>query len=47
VYKAEIQCPDGKAETMTNLAADRFCYVREGDDPVSFKSAELGRAKQA
>jgi hypothetical protein len=47
VDKAEIQWPDGKAETLTNLAADRFCYVREGDDPVSFKSAALDGAKQA
>jgi enediyne biosynthesis protein E4 len=28
--KAEITWPDGKVETVTNLAADRFYTVREG-----------------
>lgn len=30
VDKAEITWPDGKVETLTNLAADRFYTVREG-----------------
>ncbi|MGA8086378.1 MAG: CRTAC1 family protein [Terracidiphilus sp.] len=30
VDKAEITWPDGKVETLTNLAADRFYSVREG-----------------
>jgi len=30
VDKAEITWPDGKVETVTNLAADRFYTVREG-----------------
>jgi hypothetical protein len=28
--KAEVFWPDGKVETLTNLAADRFYVVREG-----------------
>ena len=30
VDKAEVLWPDGKVETLTNLAADRFYQVREG-----------------
>lgn len=33
--KAEILWPDGKSELLTNLAADRFYVVREGDGIVS------------
>jgi hypothetical protein len=35
-----------EVETVTNLAADRFYSVREGDSVVSSKSAETGRVKQ-
>jgi hypothetical protein len=44
--KAEILWPDGKVETLTNLAADRFYIVREGDGVVSSKLPETGKAKQ-
>jgi hypothetical protein len=46
VEKAEILWPDGKVETLTNLAADRFYNVREGDGVVSSKPPETGKAKQ-
>jgi enediyne biosynthesis protein E4 len=46
VDKAEILWPDGKVETLTNLAADRFYNVREGDGVVSSKPPESGKAKQ-
>ncbi len=35
VDKIEILWPDGKAETLTNLVADRFYSVREGEGVVS------------
>jgi hypothetical protein len=38
--------PDMDVETLTNLAADRFYDVREGDSVVSSKSVETGRVKQ-
>jgi hypothetical protein len=44
--KAEILWPDGKVETLTNLAADRFYIVREGDGVVSSKLPETGKVKQ-
>jgi hypothetical protein len=46
VDKAEIQWPDGKMETLTNLASDRFYNVREGASVVSSTPAETVRAKQ-
>jgi hypothetical protein len=46
VDRAEILWPDGKVETLTNLAADRFYNVREGDGVVSSKLPEIGKAKQ-
>jgi len=46
VDKAEILWPDGKVETLTNLAADRFYSVREGDGVVSSKPPETGNAKR-
>src|SRR5246500_4400552 len=40
VDKAEITWPDGKKETLTNLAADRYYVVREGQGVVSSKPPE-------
>ncbi len=40
VDRAEILWPDGKKETLTNLAADRFYVVREGDGVISSKPPE-------
>ena len=41
--RAEILWPNGKKEVLSNLAADRFYVVREGDGVVSTKGPE--RAK--
>jgi hypothetical protein len=38
--KAEVLWPDGRKETLTNLAADRFYVVREGEGVVSSTPAE-------
>ena len=38
--RAEISWPNGKKETLTNLAADRFYLVREGEGVVSSKAPE-------
>jgi enediyne biosynthesis protein E4 len=35
VDKAEVLWPDGKTETLTHLAADRFYTVREGSGVVA------------
>jgi hypothetical protein len=43
--KAEVLWPDGKVETLTNLAADRFYSVREGAGVVSSKPPETGKTK--
>ena len=40
VDRAEVMWPDGKKETLTNLAADRFYVVREGAGIVSNKPPE-------
>jgi hypothetical protein len=40
VDQAEILWPDGKKETLTNLAADRFYVVRKGEGVVSSKPSE-------
>jgi hypothetical protein len=40
VDQAEVSWPDGKKETLTNLAGDRFYTVREGQGVVSSKPAE-------
>lgn len=40
VDQAEILWPDGKKETLTHLAADRFYVVREGQGIVSTKLPE-------
>jgi hypothetical protein len=39
VDKAKIVWPDGRVETLTNLAADRFYTVKEGSGVVSAKAA--------
>jgi hypothetical protein len=46
VDKADVLWPDGKVETLTNLVADRFYYVREGAGVVSSKGSETAKAKQ-
>lgn len=38
--KVEVLWPDGKKETLTNLAADRHYMLREGDGVVSSKLPE-------
>jgi hypothetical protein len=38
--RAEVLWPDGKRETLTNLSADRFYVVREGDGVISSKPPE-------
>jgi hypothetical protein len=38
--QAEVLWPDGKKETLGNLAADRFYVVREGQGVISNKPAE-------
>ena len=38
--QAEILWPDGKKETLTDLAADRFVVVREGQGVISSQPAE-------
>ncbi|MGD0734477.1 MAG: CRTAC1 family protein [Terracidiphilus sp.] len=45
VDKAEVLWPNGNAETLTNLVADRFYTVREGQGVVSSKPAEASRKK--
>lgn len=43
--KADVLWPDGKVETLTDLAADRFYFVREGSGVVSSKPPETGMTK--
>jgi hypothetical protein len=43
--KADVLWPDGKVETLTDLAADRFYFVREGAGAVSSKPPETGKTK--
>ncbi len=38
--QAEILWPNGKTETLANLAADRYYVVREGEGVVSSKMPE-------
>jgi hypothetical protein len=45
VDKAEVMWPDGKVETLTNLIADRFYYVREGAGVVSSNPPATGNTK--
>jgi hypothetical protein len=44
--KVEILWPDGKVETMSNLAADRFYSVREGAGIVSTETPNPGMMKR-
>jgi hypothetical protein len=37
--------PDGKVETLTNLMADRFYYVREGAGVIASNPPEAGKTK--
>ena len=46
VDKAEVLWPDGKVETLTNLAADRFYSVREGAGDVSSMEPATAKPKQ-
>jgi hypothetical protein len=41
--KAQVIWPDGKVETLTNLAADHFYIVREGAGVTSSKSPDAMR----
>jgi hypothetical protein len=45
VDKAEVMWPDGKVETLVNLAADRFYFVREGAGVVSSTAPATGKTK--
>jgi len=42
--KTEILWPDGTAEALTNLAADRFYSIREGAGVISSRPPETARA---
>jgi hypothetical protein len=44
VDKAKIIWPDGKVETITNLAADRFYSIREGSGVVSSNAPATEKA---
>lgn len=46
VDNAKVFWPDGKVETLTNLIADRFYVVREGQGVVSTKPPAAERAKR-
>jgi enediyne biosynthesis protein E4 len=45
VDKAEILWPGGKVEVLTNLTADRFYSVREGQGVVASKPTDTPKAK--
>jgi enediyne biosynthesis protein E4 len=45
VDKVEVLWPNGKTETLTNLAANRFYTVREGAGVVSSKPAKAAKSK--
>jgi hypothetical protein len=45
VDKAEITWPNGQVETLTNLAADRFYKVKEGQGVVSSQGPAAATAK--
>jgi hypothetical protein len=40
IDKAEVSWPDGKKETLTHLAADKFYVVREGQGVVASRLPE-------
>jgi hypothetical protein len=42
IDQVEVIWPSGKKEMLTNLAADTFYIVREGQGVVSIKPAEHG-----
>jgi hypothetical protein len=44
--KAEVIWPNGKVETLTNLAADHFYVVKEGQGIISSKPIETSKPKQ-
>jgi len=46
VDKVEVIWPTGRVETLTNLAADHFYTVREGNGMMSCKPPETLKAKQ-
>lgn len=46
VDKAEILWPDGKVETLTGLAADRFYSVREGAGVIGSDPPAIGKTIQ-
>jgi len=46
VDKAEILWPGGTAETLTNLAANHFYIVREGQGIVAAEQHEIPAAKR-
>ena len=46
VDKAEVLWPDGKVETLNNLAADHFYSIREGAGVIAAQPPGFGAAKQ-
>jgi hypothetical protein len=40
IDQADVLWPDGKIESLTHLAADKFYVVREGKGVVASKSPE-------
>jgi len=46
VDKAEVLWPDGRTETLTKLAADKFYIVREGSGAVAVKDRGWRDAKR-
>jgi hypothetical protein len=46
VDKVEVLWPGGKAETLTNLAADRFYTVRENAGVMSVIDSSTARPKE-
>ncbi|MFI5071459.1 MAG: ASPIC/UnbV domain-containing protein, partial [Terriglobales bacterium] len=46
VDNAKVFWPDGRVETLTNLIADRFYSVREGQGVVSTKPPAAEQAKR-
>jgi hypothetical protein len=45
VDKAQVKWPNGRVDMLTNLAADRFYVVREGEGVVSSKAPEASTTK--
>jgi hypothetical protein len=40
IDRAEVLWPDGKIDTLTHLAADRFCVVRKRQGVISSRPPE-------